>query len=133
MGLLKGSSPPVYEVLCDLGTDCRDCGAWHYVGPKNLVEKWTPVRDLVSKGVQLNVRLTATPVSFWMPYTDPELDVDVSAQMAHLAIVESGLTEVWYKLLKKGCGGSSSSTGTGNSINGERQRGLVLDVGANFG
>ena len=67
------------------------------------------------------MRSTATPVPFWMPYTDPSLDVDVSGQMAEQGLIEPGLTWVWHKLLKKGCG----------AINGER--GLVLDIGANFG
>lgn len=67
------------------------------------------------------MRSTATPVPFWMPYTDPSLDVDVSGQMAEVGLIEPGLTWVWHKLLKKGCGGLHGA------------RGLVLDIGANFG
>jgi hypothetical protein len=44
---------------------------------------------------QIDVRLrpTNTVPSFLMPFTDPELDVDVSGQMAGHAAVEMGLTQ----------------------------------------
>ena len=38
--------------------------------------------------------------SFLMPFTDPELDVDVSGQMAGHAAVEMGLTQARVYALK---------------------------------
>lgn len=123
-----GTGP--FEVLCALGTDCSDCGPWRYVGPAYGLE-WDPVRDLRERGVTLNVRATKTPLPFWMPYTDPAADIDVSGQMADISLIEPGLSWVWYKILKDGCLNSnhSSSGGDGDGDG----RALVLDVGANFG
>lgn len=43
---------------------------------------------------QIFVRNTTTDPSFFMPYTDPRQDVDVSGQMAAWGVVELGLTQV---------------------------------------
>ena len=36
-------APDSFQVTCDLGTDCTDCGAWEFHGPKAAL-KWTPVQ-----------------------------------------------------------------------------------------
>ena len=48
-GTDSGTGP--YQVMCDLGTDCSDCGAWRYVGPRKFL-KWSPVKDLMKKKVR---------------------------------------------------------------------------------
>lgn len=86
-------------VKCDLGTDCNDCGAWNYSGPIEGLG-WTPISDLVAQGIQVNVRRTDTPVPFWMPYTDPAVDLGVSKHMESSALVEPGLSWVWWVSFK---------------------------------
>lgn len=113
-----GTGP--FEVLCDLGTDCSDCGPWRYIGPIDGLA-WDPVAELRGRGVALAVRSTATPVPFWMPYTDPGADVDVSGQMHELGLIEPGLTWIWHKVLKARCAAQPDG------------RALVLDIGGNFG
>lgn len=85
-----------YNVLCDLGTDCTDCGPWHYRGPRAAL-RWTPVKDIVqNQGLQLNVRSTATPVPFWMPYSDPFSPDDLfSNKLASDGLAEPGITWIW--------------------------------------
>ena len=56
-----------------------------------------------------------------MAYADPAKDVDVSAQMEYGAVVEIGLTQMWYLALRDKC------------VQPGGKRALVLDVGANFG
>ena len=46
--------------------------------------------------VEVRLRATNTAPSFLMPFTNPELDVDVSAQMSSHAAVEMGLTQVLH-------------------------------------
>eukprot|EP00884_Botryococcus_braunii_P021699 jgi/Botrbrau1/8212/Bobra.0392s0010.2 len=116
------------KVLCDLGTDCADCGAWKYQVPKSLAagaERGPPIRpiqQLVARGLEVYTRRSTTQPSFLMPYTNWKHDVDVSEQMEHTGAVEQGLTQVWYTQLKDLC---KSTPG--------KPPGLVVDVGGNFG
>lgn len=71
--------------------------------------------------IDVFVKNTSSVPSFQMAYTDPAKDVDVSAQMEYGAVVEIGLTQMWYLALRDKC------------IQPGGQRALVLDVGANFG
>ncbi len=43
----------------------------------------------------MRARLTATPVPFWMAYTDPQLDLDVSRQLQEAGLVEPGFSVLW--------------------------------------
>ena len=63
-------------------------------------------------------RQSATPVPFMMAYTNPNADVDVSAQMRDAGLIEPGLTWLWHLQLKEGVRWESVQ---------------VMDVGANFG
>lgn len=47
----SGSADGPLEVLCDLGTDCFDCGPWQYTGPEEA-SRWTPIRDIMAKQVR---------------------------------------------------------------------------------
>ncbi len=40
-----------YDVLCDLGTDCSDCGAWEFEGPE-VAAQWRPVAEVKKKNVR---------------------------------------------------------------------------------
>ena len=71
--------------------------------------------------IDVFVKNTTSVPSFLMAYTDPTKDVDVSGQMEYGGVVEVGLTMMWYKALKDKC------------IQRGKGRGLVLDVGGNFG
>lgn len=90
------------QVLCDLGTDCSDCGPWTYHVPKSLADGLNngppirPVQQLVKRGLQVYTRRTTTVPSFIMPYTNWKHDVDVSEQMEHAGAVEQGLTQVCH-------------------------------------
>lgn len=85
---------PVCKVLCDLGTDCSDCGGWSFegIGPDETAPR--PIKMLLDLEVTVNLAHTSTVPSFLMPYTDPAHDVDVSGQMAAMQNVEIGLTQV---------------------------------------
>ena len=101
---------------------------------------------------------TATDPPFVAVHADPELDVDVSAQLASLGTVERGLTQVWRARLKGACSSSSFSpppllllsslsspsksspskssplsSSSSSSASPPPPPPLVLDVGANFG
>lgn len=88
------------QVLCDLGTDCVDCGPWKYQVPKSLAAgvgsgpPIRPVQQLVARGLEVYTRRTTSQPSFIMPYTNWKHDVDVSEQMEHAGAVEQGLTQV---------------------------------------
>lgn len=86
--------PVLLEVLCDLGTDCSDCGPWKFQvpTPDHTIPK--PVQLLREHRTTINVAQTATNPPFLMPYTSPEQDTDVSAQMHASRVVELGLTQV---------------------------------------
>ncbi|GFR45755.1 hypothetical protein Agub_g7170 [Astrephomene gubernaculifera] len=124
---------------CDLGTDCEDCGPWRTSAahiPWENASVPGPVRFLQSRSVQVRVRPAVVPpdVSFSLAYSDPKADFDVSYHLDGSGVVEAGISAIVYKLLSNRCmppaeeeGGSS--TGSPSS----RRRGLVVDVGANFG
>ncbi len=40
----------------------------------------------------VNVRQTATPVPFWIAYTDPANDTDLSRHLHNEALAEGGIT-----------------------------------------
>ncbi|EFN60043.1 hypothetical protein CHLNCDRAFT_133271 [Chlorella variabilis] len=110
------------EVLCDLGTDCGDCGPWLHTATDAAL-KWRPIKEIraASSNFSVFVRQTVTPRPFFIAYTDPQKDVDVSAYIHNHALFEHGFTWIWHNLLKGEC------------IDQEDQRRLVVDVGANFG
>jgi hypothetical protein len=45
-----GPADGPFAVACDLGTDCSDCGAWEFTGPRQALA-WTPVKDIMAKKV----------------------------------------------------------------------------------
>jgi len=109
-------------VLCDLGTDCEDCGPWTPSGP---TPSWAadgsggPIELLRSRNVEVRVRSTGTVPPFMFAYTDPKRDLGVSKDMdAPPYGVEMGITKIFYKIFKDGC---------------KNGQGLFADVGANFG
>ena len=123
------------RLLCDLGTDCADCGRSAWLGEfATLTEAMrdaddkAPLRDqaaptstnvqaLLSKQVQVNAARTNTQPPFVMLYTSPSKDTDVSSAMANFNAVEPLYNQFWHKLSRKCCAAG----------------GLALDVGANFG
>ncbi|KAG2452620.1 hypothetical protein HYH02_002857 [Chlamydomonas schloesseri] len=148
-------------VYCDLGTDCEDCGPWETTSP-SFSTPWEaepamgPIRLLQSKDVQVRVRAAGVPAdaAFRFAYTDPEADVDVSKSAHSKGVVERGISEILYGLLRDRCfssnASSSSSTrgaagasghvaAAGGSHGGQQpqnlepQQPLFVDVGANFG
>ncbi|KAJ9505292.1 hypothetical protein QJQ45_029574 [Haematococcus lacustris] len=111
------------NILCDLGTDCSDCG--EFSGPLLDRSEWAeggPVAYLVKQQVKLLTRMTETEPAMQMMFTDPEVDLDVSAALVRDKVVENGITQVFHQVLEGRC--FDPATG---------QRALVLDVGANFG
>lgn len=86
------------QVLCDLGTDCADCGPWTFQLPPGEKKVSKPIELLREHKVTVNIAQTATQPSFLMPYTNPEQDIDVSQQMAHQQVVELGLTQVRWTI-----------------------------------
>ncbi|GMH44326.1 hypothetical protein BSKO_12260 [Bryopsis sp. KO-2023] len=109
------------KVLCDLGTDCSDCGPWTTEAPEGESLPKRNIEALNKQKIELFVRETVTQPPFLMAYTDYELDNDVSGQMHHVRIVEGGLTALWKEPLERCCKVDPS------------RRGLVLDIGGNFG
>ncbi|GAX82272.1 hypothetical protein CEUSTIGMA_g9701.t1 [Chlamydomonas eustigma] len=111
------------EVLCDLGTDCADCGAWSGHLPKWDGPMEGPiafVRSMMNASVL--VKLTTTQPSYFQPITNKEKDPDVSAMLENYGALEGGVTRVVHEIL-----------GDGQCHRKDGSRGLVLDVGANFG
>ncbi|KAG2446062.1 hypothetical protein HXX76_000664 [Chlamydomonas incerta] len=106
-----------------------------------------PIRLLQSKDVQVRVRAADVPAdaAFRFAYTDPEADVDVSKSASSKGVVERGISEILYGLLRDRCsGGAAGRNRTGGSgaaggHAGEEQQqdqeaqALFVDVGANFG
>jgi len=110
--------------MCDLGTDCDDCGAWTPSAPPAWIGRRArkgPVALLREKGVEMRVRLSSTNPGFFLAYTDPKKDFDVSGWMDGAGVVEAGITKIFYKIFKQGC------------IQPNGKRALFADVGANFG
>ncbi|GBG00148.1 hypothetical protein Rsub_12839 [Raphidocelis subcapitata] len=107
-------------VVCDLGTDCADCGPWK--GAPHTAS-WTepvgPIEFLRRRGIEVRSRTTAYRPKFTFAYTNPAHDVDVSASASATGVVEASISHIFYHVLHGPC----SVTG----------RGLFVDVGANFG
>ena len=55
--------------------------------------------EIRAKGFEVFSRQTRLPRPFWVAYTDPAKDVDVSSHLAGEGLVERGFTYVW-------CGGA---------------------------
>lgn len=135
-GLLAApNSSKSVALLCELGTDCADCGfiprrvAPHPplrrvmpAAPDNLHEPAAAsdasgVELLRARGIEVNLAWTKTEPHFLMPFTDPRADTDVSANMASKRVVEPFYNLYFQKLSQSCCA----------------RGGLMLDVGANFG
>ncbi|GIL74023.1 hypothetical protein Vretimale_5047 [Volvox reticuliferus] len=115
----------VSELLCDLGTDCSDCGPWVGTVPDGWDDTVGPVSWLRKvHNATVFVRRTSTPKPFLAAITHHTADPDVSAMLWHYGAMEGGVTRVMHFALNGGC--------DGNAGDGARRR-LVLDVGANFG
>ena len=84
----------IQEVLCDLGTDCTDCGPWVYKLDESESSPPKPVSALRAEGILIVVDKTRTVPEFLMPYSDHEKDVDVSSQLYGDKIYERGLSMV---------------------------------------
>ena len=87
------------QVLCDLGTDCSDCGSWTYLLPAEDQTVPEPIAQILKHGIEIYVNRTSTLPSFVMPFTDPKKDVDVSGQMHFNRNVEIGITQVGRALI----------------------------------
>ena len=97
----RSSSPQ--SVLCDLGTDCRDCGPFHWrvpVGHTVDLPVPKPIEQLRMRGIPVQLRVTETVPAFWMPYANPDFDVDVSRQVHHNGAVELGNTQIVHHHLE---------------------------------
>ncbi|KAL4449442.1 hypothetical protein ABPG77_007086 [Micractinium sp. CCAP 211/92] len=112
-------SMTIFEVLCDLGTDCSDCGPWVH-NNTDASDSWQPIKEIRDKQFEVFTRQVRHPSGFHMAFTDPAKDIDVSSSIHHEALLERGFTWAWHLNLKEEC------------LRGGKQ-GLVLDVGANFG
>lgn len=106
-----------FEVHCDLGTDCSDCGAFDAPA---AVANWRPVAEIRAKNITLFTKASSTPRPFYMGFTDPKLDIDVSRHYSEAGVVERGISRIWVNILEDGCRKGPAPA-------------LVLDVGANFG
>lgn len=113
-------SAAVFEVQCDLGTDCGDCGPWVH-NNTDVSDSWRPISEIRQKKFEVYTRQSAHPTGYFMAFTDGQKDIDVSAHMWVNRVFEPMYTYAWHTLLSAGCRGP----------NGERR--LVVDVGANFG
>ncbi|KAL4449441.1 hypothetical protein ABPG77_007085 [Micractinium sp. CCAP 211/92] len=117
----------VYQVYCDLGTDCGDCGTWYHTNSHES-DAWRPIRDLrkLDANFSLQTRQSVTPQPFWMAYARAEKDWDVSSYIHQHTLYEHGHTWAWHNLLKDCIDASLDKRDP-------LSRRLVLDVGANFG
>ncbi|KAG2485238.1 hypothetical protein HYH03_016024 [Edaphochlamys debaryana] len=114
--------PAVSELLCDLGTDCADCGPWNGTVPTGWEPHDGPVAWLRAEhNASLFVRTTDTPRPFLAAITHHQADPDVSAMLWHYGAMEGGVTRVLHWMLEGQC----------EPPKGRRR--TVLDVGANFG
>mmetsp|Transcript_5720 Transcript_5720/g.12635 ORF Transcript_5720/g.12635 Transcript_5720/m.12635 type:complete len:565 (+) Transcript_5720:140-1834(+) len=120
-------SPSAATVLCDLGTDCADCGPWTPSAPPGWLtqKRMGPIELLRSKNISVYVKPTTQYISkqmnFLFAYTDPTKDYDVSRSMEHGRSVELGITKIFYKIFENRC------------IKQDGTRSLFVDVGSNFG
>jgi hypothetical protein len=85
-GAPPDTPPPggYWNVTCDLGTDCNDCGAWTSAGTAEAAA-WRPVAEILAAGYSLRAKAAAfppnlpdRPAAFVFGYTNPLHDVDVS-------------------------------------------------------
>lgn len=113
---------------CELGTDCGDCGPWEptFLPTWDAAAGKGPLSLLVdSKKIQVRVRDVSFTVddepAYRFAYTDPEKDVDVSANLQSHGTLEHGITHVFYSIFKGRC------------LRKDGSRALFLDVGSNFG
>lgn len=61
----------VRQVLCDLGTDCADCGAFET--PAGEAARWRPVAEIRRRKFAIFTRQAEAPfMPFYMAYTNPE-------------------------------------------------------------
>ena len=131
------SSSQMFEVKCNYGTDCEDCGPLPRRAPaatlaqampsapplppayvQRLGTSATGVAMLHERGIKVNAAWTRTQPSFLMPFTDPRDDIDVSRSMASASrTVEPLYNLYWHRMCEACC----------------KRGGLMLDVGANFG
>ncbi|KAL6784221.1 hypothetical protein ACKKBG_A05315 [Auxenochlorella protothecoides x Auxenochlorella symbiontica] len=109
----------LHPVVCDLGTDCADCGPWVTTATPEALA-WAPVALLRTAETKLLVRRVASPAGYIFGITDPELDTDVSRHVNGTGLFEPVLTLLWHQLLA-------------NCVQPDGSRRLVVDVGANFG
>ena len=86
------------DVLCDLGTDCTDCGPWVYKLDNTEVQPPKPISALREEGIIVRVAATKTVPSFKMPYSDHLKDKDVSGQMFAGQVYERGLSMVHHRV-----------------------------------
>lgn len=84
----------LHPVVCDLGTDCADCGPWVTTATPEALA-WAPVALLRTAETKLLVRRVASPAGYIFGITDPELDTDVSRHVNGTGLFEPVLTLLW--------------------------------------
>ncbi|KFM24864.1 A disintegrin and metalloproteinase with thrombospondin motifs 12 [Auxenochlorella protothecoides] len=114
--VLKASRQQPFPVLCDLGTDCEDCGPWITSASEEQLA-WTPVADILDANMTITMRELALPRAFSFAVTDPRIDVDVSAQVMAYGYFEGHTFRIWHDIFMD-CGTPGSH---------------FIDVGGNFG
>eukprot|EP00775_Hariotina_reticulata_P012528 gene12528-12661_t len=108
------------RVLCDLGTDCSDCGSWKGVQhSKHWTESVGPVEYLRQQRLVMWTRRSLLDLQFHLAYTDPAHDVDFSHNFNGLGSMEARLSHIAYHVLHRPCQ--------------KARNGVMLDVGAGFG
>ncbi|KAL6745128.1 S-adenosyl-L-methionine-dependent methyltransferase [Haematococcus lacustris] len=143
---LASSAAASLEALCDLGTDCQDCGPWggHLVDPSWL--EWEgahpvrpsppggalgyssapgspapgPVAFARHQGASVRIKRSSTQPSFLQPITSAAADPDVSAMLEGYGAREGGITRAVAEALSGHCYDPRHGSG----------RRLVLEVGA---
>eukprot|EP00798_Chlamydomonas_sp_ICE-L_P016730 gene16730-22999_t len=115
-GSRASESPSSVPLLCDLGTDCADCGPWKGGLPIAIGKHIGPVAYSAFHGIPMFARKTETRPSFIAAHAHPEVDLDVSNHLGRDGMIESDIY-----------------ISDGNCIRPDGSRALVLDVGANFG
>ncbi|KAG2430582.1 hypothetical protein HXX76_010100 [Chlamydomonas incerta] len=114
----------VWPLLCDLGTDCADCGAWKGTVPEGWGDGGGPVAWIRSEhNATLYARQTATPKSFLAAITYHKADPDVSAMLHHYGAMEGGINRILHHVLDGQCEAAERAG----------RRAAMLDVGASFG
>ncbi|KAG1672226.1 hypothetical protein FOA52_002927 [Chlamydomonas sp. UWO 241] len=112
------------RVVCDLGTDCQDCGPWTPSGDA----PWSvnggppgPIARLLAKEVEVRVKRSRSKPDFLFAYTSPDADYDVSNHYESGGLVEGSITKIFYQIFKEKC------------LLPRGKRSLFVDVGGNFG